>query len=89
MNNIRIKKTKLNLGWQHAIMYLEDMKGIAVLFDDKDFSNTFDALYNIAERHLKTPYSGEIVDYYVMVEQLVGDTRKTMTDKKSSNGDNS
>ena len=88
MSNIRIKKTKLNLGWHHAIMYLEDMRGIAVLFDDKDFSNAFDTLYDIVERHLKTPYSGEIVAYYVMVEQLVGDTRKKMADKQPSNGDN-
>ena len=83
----KIKKTKLNLGWQHAIMYLEDMRGIAVLFNDEEFSNTFDALYNIVERHLKTPYSGEIVDYYVMVEQIVNDKKKSMADMQPPNID--
>ncbi|MDE5601302.1 MAG: hypothetical protein K2J16_02270 [Clostridia bacterium] len=72
-----IKKTKLNLGWHHAIMYLEDMRGIAVLFNDKEFSNAYNTLFDIVERHLRTPYDGEIIDYYVTVEQLVCDKNQT------------
>ncbi|MDE5600924.1 MAG: hypothetical protein K2J16_00310 [Clostridia bacterium] len=83
----KIKKTKLNLGWHHAIMYLEDMRGIAVLFKDEEFSNTFDALYNIVERHLKIPYSGEIIDYYVMVEQIVIGEKESTADLQPPNID--
>ncbi|MBD5092414.1 MAG: hypothetical protein HDT36_03430 [Clostridiales bacterium] len=62
-------------------MYLEDMSGIAVLFDDEEFSTAYKTLYNIVERHLKTPYNGEIIDYYVMVEQLVREKTNTTNRK--------
>lgn len=68
-----IKISKIELGWERASFYLDNMSRIRRLFLDEEFRKAFKVLSDIVDKHTHAQYDGDIVATYVAIEQLVKD----------------
>lgn len=75
MENKEIVKFRQEFIWHYAVLYLENLKGTALMLDEK-FKSLFNQLYDRAASKCDTELDGDIVDYYMIVEKAIKITPK-------------
>ena len=74
----KIIKIKHNLDW-HIISYLlQIIYGFPAIMSNKEFREKFDPLYKFVSSKVNTPYNGNMLKEYAVVEQEVTDEEYEM-----------
>ena len=66
-NNIKIKKMKLDVIWEHAFFTLDDLYN-NYCFNDEKFKDMLLDLIEYVDKKICPPEMGELVEKYVIVE---------------------
>ncbi|MDE7215256.1 MAG: hypothetical protein K2O08_00460 [Clostridia bacterium] len=69
MNQIKTIYVKQSIDWHVAYFYLENMKTLSGVFDDKKFCEIYDQMLKYIAKKLDTHYDGMTKDIFVVVEQ--------------------
>lgn len=69
MKQEKIIKTKQDLVWYQILYYLEGITDTGAMCD-KEFKNYFEQLMNYVTGQIELPSSDDIVNMYVVVEQV-------------------
>lgn len=69
MKQIKTIYVKQSIDWHVAYFYLENMRTLSDLFDDKKFCEIYDQMLKYTSHKLDTHYNGMTKDIFVVVEQ--------------------
>lgn len=67
-DNKRIIKTRHDFIWHYALVHLECLMGMGVMYDEK-FKNLYQNLYDYVAGKCAVQIEGDIIDFYVVVEK--------------------
>lgn len=67
--NDKVVKIRQEFIWHYAVVYLENLKGTAVMCDEK-FKSLFDDLYKYLEEKCRIEEEGEISAFYMVFEMV-------------------
>ncbi|MBD5087108.1 MAG: hypothetical protein HDT32_07160 [Clostridiales bacterium] len=72
-NDKKIIITKQKLDWNLVSYFMRMFYGFPAVMKDKGFREIFDQLNKYVSSKINPPYSGDILEEYVLVEQEVTD----------------
>ena len=84
-NKEKIIKIKHDIDW-HIILYLlQIIYGFPKIMNNEEFREKFDPLYKFVSSKVNTPYKGNIIKEYAVIEQEATDDDYEMWLKNNEN----